>query len=130
MPKQMTLGQLIDVLERKDQAARVAYSFGYFHPTSFGSWRGAYEELSIGYEHASEISARGGEHPTVASLLARAIVADGATYHGYKGGEYTMDRDQRVWISKSNEACHSGLADVRECEGEIILVSDMFSYPF
>jgi hypothetical protein len=123
---QMNLGNLIDVLERKDPTAKVDYAFGYFSPTFFMSWRGAYEELALGYAHWNEIGFD--KRPTVAVLLNLCNSADGETYQGYKGGEFTMDRGSRLWISNNGEACHSGLADVVEHDGSIVLVSAPFSW--
>lgn len=127
MAKQMTLGQLIDVLERKDPEASIDYAFGYFSPTRFHSWRGAYEELSLGYGHWTEIGGFS-NRPTVASLLALSIEADGKTFTGYKGGEYTMDRDRRIWISNNNESCQSGIADVIEGDVGVVIVPGYFTY--
>ena len=126
MAKQMTLGQLIDVLERKEPTANVDYAFGYFSPTKFHSWRGAYEQLALGYGSWTEIGYD--KRPTVESLLKLAIAANGETFMGYKGGEYTMDRDNVIWIANDNEACHSGIADVIEDDGDIVIVPGLFKY--
>lgn len=127
MAKQMTLGQLIDVLERKDREMKVDYAFGYFSPTSFHSWRGAYEELAIGYQHWAEFGYD--KRPKVGKLLELATNADGGIFTGYKGGDFTMSRDNRVWISNVDEACDCGIVDVMEANGNLVIVPGFFTYP-
>lgn len=124
--KQMTLGQLIDVLERKDPAAHVDYLFGYFSPTFFHSWRGAYEQLALGYAHWNDIGYE--RRPTVKTLLDLALKADGETFTGYKGGDFTMSRDNRLWISRPEEACHSGIVDVIEDGQNLLIVPGLCRY--
>jgi len=80
----MTLGQLIERLERED-AGRVL-SMGLAHPHSY---RGYYSQLA--FEPIGPVS--------VGEMLAQARSANGATFHGYKGGEYTMDLDTPVWVA-------------------------------
>lgn len=78
----MTLGQLIEKLEKAPQDRVVRFGFGA--PMSY---RGYYEDVA--FEPA--------ENVTVASMLAHARSALGATFTGYKGGEYTMQEYTQTW---------------------------------
>jgi len=77
----MELKSLIKVLEKLPQDLVVPKGFSNPH-----SWRGIYAELA--FEPT--------ENTKVADMLADAKSAIGATYEGYKGGDFTMDEDTRV----------------------------------
>lgn len=84
----MTLDELIAALEKVDPATEVENGFENPH-----SYRGYYDELA--FEPA--------ENVTVAHMLQQARSARGATYTGWKGGEFTMDGDTPVWLA--DEGC-------------------------
>lgn len=71
----MNLGKLIIYLERLDPAT--VFPQGFTRPHSY---RGYYEQLA--FEPAKNV--------TAGAMLADARKALGATYQGYKGGEYRM----------------------------------------
>lgn len=49
--RQMTLGELIKTLKRKDQDKYITFDFVHFRPAGgVHSYRGYYEDLAIGYE--------------------------------------------------------------------------------
>ena len=79
------LGHLIDFLETMDPNLIVKDGFGSPH-----SDRGSYDELAF----TPEAEARIGD------MLDYARQADGSTYEGWKGGDYTMDRDTPVYIGE------------------------------
>jgi hypothetical protein len=83
-----TLGILIDWLEKQDQDLIVQDGFGSPH-----SDRGSYEELA--FDPVSE--ARLGD------MLKYAKSAVGATYEGWKGGDYTMGLHTSVYIGEYGE---------------------------
>lgn len=84
----MKLRDVIEALEALDPDLPMQ------KPLQFGSWRGRYNELTI---YPKWIAKE--EHPdqTVGDLLAEARAADGATFMGYKGGDYVMNLDTPVW---------------------------------
>lgn len=93
---QMTLGRLIDRLTLvADQSLPVIFDFGP-KPTTLASWRGIYAELALGYDDVVA-------SPTVAELLAECRRADGATFTGWKGGDFTMGRETAVWVANPGE---------------------------
>lgn len=81
----MTLGELITALEAADPTLVVADGFTRPH-----SYRGYYNELA--FEPAANV--------TVGQMLADAQSALGATYQGWKGGDYTMDEHTDCWIAE------------------------------
>lgn len=81
----MTLGDLINWLEAQDQNLIVKDGFGSPH-----SDRGSYEELAFDPKPEAKIS----------EMLTFAKSADGATFGGWKGGEYKMGRHTSVYIGE------------------------------
>lgn len=79
------LGELIEWLEHQDGAKVVPHGFG--EPCSY---RGYYEDVAFAPA----------ENVTFASMLANAKSALGATFQGYKGGEYTMNEYTDCWIAE------------------------------
>jgi hypothetical protein len=84
----MTLTELIVALEAVPPTTEVVYSDGTI-PERFYSWRGDYSQLTL--------SADGEEAITAGALLALAKAAVGATFEGYKGGDYVMHGDSPLY---------------------------------
>jgi hypothetical protein len=80
----VNLGLLIAVLGEYDKARRVQNGFGNPH-----SYRGYYDELAFEPQ----------ENVTVGEMLAACHEADGTTYQGWKGGDYTMGSYSNVYIA-------------------------------
>lgn len=80
----MTLGELIAMLSRHDPNKVVRCGFGAPH-----SYRGYYEQLA--FEPMERVR--------VGDMLADATSALGATFEGYKGGEYRMDEETDCWLA-------------------------------
>lgn len=95
----MYLRQLIDALRNADPD--YVAPFGFAEP---GSYRGYYNDLAF----------KPTRNVTVASMLAHAESALGATFEGYKGGEYTMDEWTTCWIAEYG--CAGG-----DCIGRILI---------
>lgn len=81
----MSLGNLIDWLKEQDSALIVKDGFGSPH-----SDRGSYDELA--FDPAEET--------TLGEMLVNAQSAVGATFTGWKGGEYTMGEYTSVYIGE------------------------------
>jgi len=81
----MKLGELITRLTQEDPAKVVARGFDSPH-----SYRGYYDELA--FEPAESI--------TVGAMLKAAMSAAGATFQGYKGGDFRMNAKTRVWLAE------------------------------
>jgi len=84
----MTLGKLIEWLEKQDQELVVKDGFSTPH-----SDRGSYDELAFTPEKEARIG----------DMLEHAKSALGATFTGWKGGEYTMQEYTSVYIGDYGE---------------------------
>ena len=91
------LGHIIDRL-REVHPAKVC-RIGFRNPHSY---RGNYSDLA--FEPAESI--------TVAEMLKAAESADGATYTGWKGGEFEMDETTRCWISERGVCSEDAIGPV------------------
>lgn len=80
----MVLNELITALAAEDPGTLVPNGFGNPH-----SWRGSYYELA--FEPESNV--------TVADMLEAARSADGATYTGWKGGDFTMNGNSDCYLA-------------------------------
>lgn len=80
----MELKSLIQILEKLPPDLVIKNGFDCPH-----SWRGIYAELAFTPT----------ENTVVADMLTDARSAVGATYEGYKGGDFTMDENTRVHFS-------------------------------
>jgi hypothetical protein len=81
----MSLGELIDWLEKQDQDLIVKDGFSSPH-----SDRGSYDELAFTPEPEAKIS----------DMLKHAKAADGTTFFGWKGGKFKMNRNTSVYIGE------------------------------
>lgn len=81
----MNLQELIATLEKHDPAKTVRMGFSDPH-----SYRGDYSELAFEPK----------EHTTVGAMLVAARSALGATFQGYKGGDYRMDEWTHCWLAQ------------------------------
>lgn len=114
---QMTVGELIATLQRKDPEAWITFDFVHFRPKGIHSYRGYYEDLAIGYESGGDC--------TVADVLKWLEDANGQTFYGYKGGEYMMDSDTVVWVANHNESGGTAIVDVVDDSWRIVLKTAM-----
>lgn len=112
----MTLGQLIEACERSG-CKRVAFDFCYMVPRDIGSWRGRYDELSIRWMTLDEAPG----WKSMADFLKMLRSADGETFHGWKGGEYTMSRDTKVWVDNAGSCTMTAIVGTR-IDGEALML--------
>ena len=111
---QMTLGNLISVLEEvKDKTKWVKFDFDSY-PDRLHSWRGIYSDLAVGYQSYRRIR--------VSTFLKRLKFAVNKVFTGYKGGEYIMDVDTRIWIEHEGQwQSTRGIVGVTQDEKWVIL---------
>lgn len=86
---QMTLGRAIKELGALNKSSEIVFDNGTY-PGTADSYRGYYSDLSI---------APTGERKTVSDLLDTMKAALGATFMGYKGGDFTMKEDTPLWTA-------------------------------
>lgn len=96
-PAHLTLGDLIARLEQADPTRTVATGFANPH-----SYRGYYEDLAF------EVTGP----TTVQAMLDAARHALGATFQGYKGGDYRMADWTSVWLVQHEGECGESLGAV------------------
>ena len=88
----VTLGEIIDWLECLPPEDEVVFDFCRASPSGIDSSRGDYAELALKYSFTKAA--------TVCDVLKWCKGAVGATFSGYKGGDYTMTRDTQVWVDQ------------------------------
>jgi hypothetical protein len=113
--EQWTLGQLIDALEKRDAADEVWFDFVDMVPGKVDSYRGYYEQLAIAPQKR-DWNAR----VTVASFLAVLRSALSTTFHGYRGGEYTMHRHTPLWVAERGDSHSTAVVGVVG-EGHVVI---------
>ncbi len=87
----LNLGNLIKALDKLPQLALVYFSNGILRPQRLSSYRGYYEDLAIEPCNTGEV--------TVSSFRGMLKGAMGATFRGYKGGDFKMGKLTNVWVS-------------------------------
>ncbi|AZA49761.1 hypothetical protein EG346_16940 [Chryseobacterium carnipullorum] len=133
---QLTLGQFISEIERigivaehNNEIKDVCFDFGSAIPTTLDSWRGAYEELALGYElsgydnnskHFSDCKAD--------KFLEQLKSAIGKEYTGWKGGEFIMNEDTPVWVSNSGNSDDTGIIGILDDGWRIIVLTAFCKY--
>lgn len=122
---QLTLGELILKLEMIGEDLPIYFDDLKHRPTSIGSWRGSYNELSINYKEGDSINSDEidktyqfsyGEYKSyknistnlpknvkVKDLLRVLKVAIGKTMTGYKGGNFLIGKTTPIWVSTYGE---------------------------
>lgn len=108
----LTLGQLITELAQSAPDAEVTFDSG--EPVGgCGSYRGYYSDLAF---------CKGDEPRSVASLLEEARTANGKTFEGYKGGDFTMSDDTPLWFAEYG-CLGPAIIGVTHEEGSVILAT-------
>jgi hypothetical protein len=113
---QWNLGQMIDACEALvdgRDGTEVVFDFCGAGPTGINSWRGSYAELAISYEIDCGMS--------LGKFLTMLKGANGATFDGYKGGEYRMDRGTPVWVANWSRSGNTGVVGLRDCGYQIVI---------
>ena len=111
--KQMTLGELISALERKDEAKHVYFDFVYFAPDGVSSYRGDYSQLAITYSDGGAM--------LVGDFLSILREANGKEFTGYKGGQYLMHSNTPLWVANNGEAGRTAVVDVNDLDGAVVI---------
>lgn len=108
--REYNLGMLIRDLEPyRDQHIDVVFDDGTV-PGEFMSWRGLYNCLALDYYGSNN-------HTSAHTLYEMAVQANGHTFEGYKGGDFTMDAGTPIYQANYGE-CYT----VRNNEWETVKV--------
>ena len=122
----LTLGRLIAVLKAVDKDTLVYWRIMTYSPKDNclvdkggpdvdagpHSYRGYYEDMAI--QSTTKL-------PTAEEVLTMAEDALGETYHGYKGGRYTMGEDTPLWVSEYGKADGFAVVGARKVEDKLLL---------
>ncbi len=106
--EQWTLSNLIDALEKRDQAGGVRFDFGGLRPTRLHSYRGYYEDLALGF---AAYDAQGAVD-TIGELLRGLKESVGCEFTGWKGGEFMMDRNTALWVANAGETSGTAIVGI------------------
>ena len=107
--EQITLGELIRQLELRPKDQGVCFDFGALEPADIGSYRGFYDELSIGF-------AENGSFGNVEGLLTALNETVGKTFEGCKGGDYMMRASTPLWVANYGRTGSTMIVGIRECD--------------
>ncbi len=125
---QLTLGEMILKLEAMpDKSLPISFDVKGFYPSGVDSWRGSYAELAICYEKRLVA-------PFFDTILRQLKLAVGATFIGYKGGEFLMGRATPIWVANYGEAegfrkgGETAVVDVVEVDGWIVIKTEAMEY--
>lgn len=110
-----TLGEVILLLQAAPQSDKVRLDFTDAMLKGLDSYRGYYEDLSLGYGSA-------GSAMTVAQLLKIFEESVGKTYQGYKGGDFTMSTKTLVWVAPYGDTGRM-LVDIKSEDGITTIIT-------
>lgn len=117
--EQMTLGQLIEQLEKMNLESRIICSTDTSMVfTTFDSYRGYYADLALGYiakDYYEEN--KDDEIHTVKDFLEEAKKCLNKTFYGWKGGEFVMGADTPLWVANSGHTSHFIIDRIEESCG-------------
>ena len=119
--RQFSLGDLIEKLEEIDDlnSKDVRFDFAYFAPSTFHSWRGAYEELAVSYSEDTK---------NAGVFLDECRNTIGKTFTGWKGGEFTMSSETPVWVALAGMSCNTVIIAVSDHDSMVILHTAYMEY--
>lgn len=110
MKRQITIGELIDLLSSRPQDHSIAFDFCGLEPDGFTSYRGYYYELAICYKKGSFPTTN-----TVGSFLGELRATVGKTFEGYKGGDFVMTRETPLWVANYSETGYTAVVGLAKC---------------
>lgn len=133
---QITLGELIRLMEAipptyesggQTHDKHVWFDFANTYPSTVQSWRGSYRELAITFDYDGQLtSPYRADHSwsnsmTVERFLTMLREAVGATFQGYKGGDYTMSERTPVWVANWGDSGNTGVVGVRDLGWSVVI---------
>lgn len=110
----LNLGQIINQLEKLPQQKTISFDFCRAIPNKFNSFRGYYRDLAIQFTHDYESI-------TVEAFLNKAKECVGKEFTGYKGGEYVMSLESRVWVAEYGSSSETRISMIKEEDCECVI---------
>ena len=109
----ITLLELITFCSGKRKDYPVVFDNKEF-PTTIDSWRGIYSELALSHECD-------GTPMTCGAFVQMLKGCYGKVFHGYKGGEFTMNDSTEVWVDNVGEYTRTIISSVEILNEQIII---------
>ena len=123
MKRTLTLGQLINKLtpiQQESPEILVSYDFVSLFPTLIDSWRGDYSQLALNYGF--------GTHLNTTEFLSLLESANGASFTGYKGGDFFMNYHTPVWVANCGESGFTGILDIVSDGYDVKIITALCKY--
>ena len=119
------LRELIKSLESVSQDKTIEFDFGGT-PNEAHSYRGYYRDLAFGFapgigyydEVIESIPLK-----TVSQFLQECREANGKTYTGWKGGDFTMCDTTEVWAAQEGMSSDIAITGINELEDKVIITT-------
>lgn len=129
---QLTLGELIEKLEaiperENGEDKEVLFDFEYAFPTEFGSWRGVYRELALGFAFVGYGLGDNQERkePTLKEFIKMCKETIGKEFTGWKGGEFIMDENTPIWVANDGNSGETGIVGVKDEGWRVRLLTEL-----
>ena len=103
----MTLGELIDALEKCPRDALCQFDFLYHVPGALCSYRGYYERLCI--------QPNGDRGRTVGCVLDQLRAAVYTDFEGWKGGTFHMHKSTLLHVDDEGHASETIVTGIQDC---------------
>jgi hypothetical protein len=113
----LPLGELIARIEAQpqDQPIKVERQGKLHNPGDVDSYRGYYSDLYIDFTS--------GEERTTGDFLDNLVAAEGKSFEGYKGGDFTMDQFTPVWVDMYSCCDGTGAIGVESRDGVTVITT-------
>lgn len=118
-----TLGELITALTARPLDQEVVFDFCRVQPGRLISWRGVYAMLALtpNFDAFKYDNPRYQNPITVRELLEELRKAIGATFTGYKGGEFVMDESTFMWVDGMGESTNTAIVGIEDYKHATII---------
>lgn len=113
----LTVGEMIEKLNKYDDNREFKFTNGKYLNGSFGSYRGYYEDLYIGYTEEDK-GINTVRH--LKEILNRALKEK--VMFGYKGGEFPIILDTLVWLATYGDIGEM-IVDILEIENQLYIIT-------
>lgn len=119
------LRELIQKLESMSQNKIIEFDF-CATPNEAHSYRGYYRDLAFSFAPGTEYYDHVIEPippKTVSQFLKECKEADGKTYTGWKGGDFTMSGTTQVWASQEGMSSGIAITDIKELDDKVVIIT-------
>lgn len=126
----ITLQELIEAIEncgiKKEigDYKNILFDFGTAIPTGLISWRGSYSELSLEYKLTNRDDNSEPQCMHADKFLEMCKEAIGSRFEGYKGGEFTMNKDTLVYVDNYGAYTETIISGVKSDDYYIYIKTD------